>query len=459
MRKFGSNIETVVRDPADLPVSSSLPSDLKAGDRLAEKYLLVRPLGLGGMGEVWLAKNEATGAEVALKVLLPERLSAQDALERFRREAHATAQLSHRAIVRAFDLIDLDPAKGKLLLVLERLQGHTLADRLEHVGRLTIPETLDVVLPILSGLEHAHRAGVVHRDLKPENIFLAVEPDGQVLPKLVDFGISKMRNATLSITARGALVGTPCYMAPEQARSEEIDPRTDIFAMGIVLHECLSGTVPFNGQQLHEVVRSVLEDEAQPVPGIPEELWAVIARALAKRPDDRYPSAAALAGALVSSVPAHHAALRPLSVPAPGPKSLTSVPPAVSPTVHSQFAPTPRRPWGTFLGVAVVAALAAVVIGRAGPVGSARRAAGALAAREYRPAKHLRASGVDVPVASSAGALLPLEPPPVATHRGSKVAPKPAPPAPPPDPTPSAEPALPPEPPPTPPSMVRDPGF
>ncbi|HEY2514452.1 MAG TPA: serine/threonine-protein kinase [Polyangiaceae bacterium] len=447
MRKFASNIETVVRDPADIPISSSLPTDLKAGERLADKYLLVRPLGLGGMGEVWLAKNEATGAEVALKVLLPERLAAHDALERFRREAHATAQLSHRAIVRAFDLIDLDPAKGKLLLVLERLHGHTLADRLEHVGRLTIPETLDVVLPILSGLEHAHRAGVVHRDLKPENIFLAVEPDGQVLPKLVDFGISKMRNATLSITARGALVGTPCYMAPEQARAEEIDPRTDIFAMGIVLHECLSGTVPFNGGQLHEVVRSVLEDEPLPLPGIPEDLWGVIACALAKRPEDRYPTAASLAEALIGSVPAHHAALRPLSVPSPAPKSLTSVPPAVSPTVHSQFAPTPRRPWGTVVGIAAMAALAAIVIGRARFEGVGRSAVGALPEREFRPAKHLTASSVDVPAPRPA-ALLPPAPAPV-LRRASKAAPKPAPP---PDPPEAAEA-------PKPPSMVRDPGF
>jgi serine/threonine protein kinase len=452
MRKFASNVETVVRDPALTPAATTGASELRAGETLASKYLLLRPLGMGGMGEVWLAKNQATGAEVALKVLLPERMSAHDGLERFRREAHATAQLAHRAIVRAFDLLELDPAKGTLLLVLERLHGHTLAERLEHIGRLGVSETLDVVLPILSGLEHAHRAGVVHRDLKPENIFLAVEPDGQILPKLVDFGISKMRNAAMSITARGALVGTPCYMAPEQARAEEIDPRTDIFAMGVVIHECLAGVPPFGGQQLHEVFRAVLEDAPAPLPDVSPELWAVIARALAKRPEERFASAADLADALAAAVPDHRAALQSIPVPPQGPKSMTSVPPAVSPTKVTLDAPRPKRRAGMVALFAVSVGLALVAVGR-GRFAPSRRAT-AFPHREDHQAKQLVASA-DVAVPEPAAQppelprpLAPLPPPPRphTVHAPAAPPPAPAPAAPAPSPKSHS-------------GVVKDPGF
>ena len=273
------------------------------GTVLAGKYLLVRPLGAGGMGQVWVAQNLATGAEVAAKVLLPERAVVGEALERFRIEAQITASLSHRAIVRAFDLVELDPARGSLLLVMELLQGQSLGQRIEQAGRLSVAETVRVILPILSALDHAHRAGIVHRDLKPDNVFLATDPDGHVSPKLLDFGISKMRHASSAITARGALVGTPFYMSPEQARGEPVNGRSDLFGVGILLYECLTGSAPFGGQTLHEVVRSVLEMEPAPVYDAPEALRTVVARALAKSPDDRYATAAILADAIVDRGP------------------------------------------------------------------------------------------------------------------------------------------------------------
>src|SRR5208282_5596863 len=192
-----------------------------------------------------------------------------------------------------------------------------------QAGRLSVAEALRVILPILSALDHAHRVGIVHRDLKPDNVFLATDPDGHMSPKLVDFGISKMRHASSAITARGALVGTPFYMSPEQARGEPVDGRSDLFGVGILLYECLTGSAPFGGKTLHEVVRSVLEMDPAPVYEAPEALRAVVATALAKRPDDRYATAATLAYAIMAAVPHAAAAVATTSAPPPS-SSMTS---------------------------------------------------------------------------------------------------------------------------------------
>jgi serine/threonine protein kinase len=338
--------------------SSSSPLERRAGDVLAGKYLLLRPLGAGGMGQVWVARNLSTQAEVAAKVLLPERVVYGDALDRFRDEAQATASLSHRGIVRAFDLVELDPQKGSLLLVMELLHGQTLARRLDQAGRLTVEETARVLVPILLALDHAHRIGVVHRDLKPDNIFLATDPDGEVIPKLVDFGISKMRHASRSITARGALVGTPFYMSPEQARADAVDGRSDVFAVGILLYECLSGVAPFDGETLHDVVRAVLEVEPPPLESVSPNLRSVMTRALAKRADDRFATAAEFAEAILAAVPEAQTALR--TPPPPPPSSVTSVPPAVSRTTTGPPAAPSRAPrlaWFAMLGCVVALAL------------------------------------------------------------------------------------------------------
>ena len=270
--------------------------DLRPGDVGGGKYVLLRPLGMGGMGEVWMATNASTGAEVAVKTLLPEFARSSDALARFRDEAHATAKLAHRGIVRVFDLVEIAPGSGSLLIVMELLRGHTLAERLATQGPLPVAETLAVVLPILSALSHAHGAGIVHRDVKPDNVFLAIEPDGQVFPKLVDFGISQLREWGAASRSEGVVVGTPWYMSPEQARGEEVDARCDIFGVGVLLYECLSGTNPFRV----EAATSSAHQYSCPVPlgTVPAALWEVIARALAERPEDRFSTAAELAEAL-----------------------------------------------------------------------------------------------------------------------------------------------------------------
>jgi serine/threonine-protein kinase len=271
--------------------------DLAPGRVIAGKYTLVRSLGVGGMGAVWAACNEATGAEVAVKVLLPRPDDGAEVLARFRREAYATAQLSHRGIVRIYDLVEHEG--DSLALVMERLRGKSLATRLAQSGPVAVEDAVALTLDVLSALAHAHGAGIVHRDLKPENIFLAVDPDGVVTPKILDFGISKLRFPQVSqITREGEMLGTPSYMSPEQVRGGQIDARSDIFNVGILLYEMISGENPFAGDGMHSVVVAVLEDEPPPLVGAPPRLAAVIARALSKDPADRYPSATLLAEAL-----------------------------------------------------------------------------------------------------------------------------------------------------------------
>jgi serine/threonine-protein kinase len=435
-----------------LAAASKSPLDRRAGDVLAGKYLLVRPLGAGGMGQVWVARNLATQAEVAAKVLLPERVVYGDALARFRDEAQATASLSHRGIVRAFDLVELDPQSGSLLLVMELLHGQTLSRRLDQAGRLTVDETVRVLVPILLALDHAHRTGIVHRDLKPDNIFLATDPDGEVIPKLVDFGISKMRHASRSITARGALVGTPFYMSPEQARADAVDGRSDVFAVGILLYECLSGVAPFDGETLHDVVRAVLEVEPPPLECASPALRSVMARALAKRAEDRFATAAEFADAILAAVPDAPSTLRPQS--APPPSSVTSVPPAVSRTTTGPPAAPSRAPravWFAMFGCVVALALGTLRLtnDRTTPSSSP-----AIAERSPRAAKSV-AAGRDV-----------IAPPPApdppedrsangSTHVRRRHSSVPAP-----VPAPATAPATAPDrPSPPPPSVVHDPGF
>ncbi len=375
--------------------------ELRPGSVLGGKYLLVRHVGVGGMGQVWVARNASTGADVAVKLLLPERAASAEALARFRREAHATAQLTHRGIIRVFDLLELDASQGSLIMVMELLRGHTLAEELHAAGRLGVDETMEIVLPLLSALQHAHGVGIVHRDLKPENVFLAREPDGEVIPKLLDFGISKVRNPRLdAITADGELVGTPCYMSPEQARGKaSVDARSDVFSMGILLYEMLSGRNPFmldDVESLHAVVMAILDHDPQPLPNVSISLWAVIARALAKNRDDRYASVSELAHALRAAVPGYELRgdSRPgVSCPSVAPTVTRATPletGATVPALRSTATTTRRRTVRALATLAAAAAAAAMaVLGGAARV-RAQTAASPSTAYAATHAKELR---------------------------------------------------------------------
>jgi eukaryotic-like serine/threonine-protein kinase len=296
---------------------------LEPGLVLGNKYRLLRPAGFGGMGAVWVARNEATAAEVVVKVLVTARQGVdQEAIARFRREAHMAAQLYHRGIVRIFDLVELSFASDDfdssvrhagsmegarppdaLVLVMELLRGETLASRMDKKVRFSQEDALAIVLPLLSALAHAHAKGIVHRDLKPENVFLSVDPDGHVIPKILDFGISKLlQPAAPRITTDGAMLGTPSYMSPEQARGlANVDARADVFAAGILLYECIAGENPFASGSYHSVVAAILERDPPVLKMASPEVWRVIKRALEKAPALRYANAGELALALAAA--------------------------------------------------------------------------------------------------------------------------------------------------------------
>jgi serine/threonine protein kinase len=278
-------------------MDASRPSSgarLSAGDGVAGKYRLVRRLGAGGMGQVWRARNETTGADVALKVLHEAHDAALDA--RFRNEAKLGAMLSHRSIVRIFDLIE--GSDGTLVLVMELLRGDSLAEYLKRCGPRPTREAIAIALPVLSALAHAHESGVVHRDVTPGNIFLAVDPDGQVIPKLVDFGIAKLPTAG-SLTLDGRALGTPRYMSPEQIRAaSDIDGRSDLFSVAATIYEAIVGASPFAARTPSASLAAVLESVVDPDARIEPRVWIELQRALAKRPYQRHRHADEMADSL-----------------------------------------------------------------------------------------------------------------------------------------------------------------
>jgi serine/threonine-protein kinase len=247
------------------------------------------------MGEVWLARNLTTGADVALKRCRDD-VPSEDAAARFRREAQLGAMLSHRGIVRIFDLVE--DTGGPPLLVMELLRGETLESRLAARGALPGREALAIALPVLSALAHAHDRGVLHRDVTPANVFLAVDPDGHVTPKLVDFGVAKLPAAGAQ-TLDGRVLGTPRYMAPERIRSAgDIDGRSDCFSVGVVLYEMLTGFCPFGATTPSASLAAVLEAVVDPDPRIEPLVWLEVQRALSKRPYERHASAREMSEAL-----------------------------------------------------------------------------------------------------------------------------------------------------------------
>ena len=272
---------------------------LHAGDRLGA-YEILAPLGSGGMGEVWRARDTRLRRDVAIKVL-PDSLAADPvARMRFDREARAVAALSHPNIL---DIHDVGSEGGVAWAVTELLEGQTLKARLDE-GALPWRRAVEVALALAEGLEAAHARGVVHRDVKPSNVFLT--SDGRV--KILDFGIATLDDsASLSpgprdVTEPHAIVGTAGYLSPEQIRREAADARSDIFALGCVLYEMVTGRRTFPGDTPPEALVATLRgeprDPADLVTGLPPELRRLILRCLEKRPDRRFQTAADLAFAL-----------------------------------------------------------------------------------------------------------------------------------------------------------------
>ena len=287
---------------------ASLP---RVGDLVAGKYEVERIIGEGGMGVVVAARHRELGELVAIKLLRPHAARDGEAVARLMREARATISIKSEHVVRIIDVGQLD--SGSHYILMEFLRGSDLGEVVRDRGQLPVADAVDYLLQACEAIAEAHARGIVHRDLKPSNLFLTQRADGSSLVKVLDFGISKALVAEdasvpgskpqASLTATKAVFGSPLYMSPEQVRSSKrVDERTDVWALGIILHELLTGSLPFGGEAVQAVLAAIVADAPELVrvrrPDVPEGLERVIASCLVKDVVQRCQSVAELATAL-----------------------------------------------------------------------------------------------------------------------------------------------------------------
>jgi serine/threonine protein kinase len=284
--------------------------EYRTGDVVGEKYRLLQLLGEGGMGSVWVAENLALKANVALKLIRAD-VAESSANERFLSEARLAARLQHAAIVRVFDFGKTE--QDEPYIVMELLEGETLGQRLTRLGSIDPMDLCQTLLPIIDALHSAHGHGVIHRDLKPDNVFIAKADGGGVQPKLLDFGIAKLRGEsaflTTKLTQAGTLIGSPDYMSPEQARGEtDLDPRSDVWALCVLAYECLVGKPPFHGDNYNALLWAIIHDEPVPITVFQagdSELWRILKTGFAKDRNARWSSARKLGEAMAQWLENH----------------------------------------------------------------------------------------------------------------------------------------------------------
>ncbi len=278
-------------------------------DVLNGQFQILQKIGTGGMGSVYKALQPAMNRMVAVKILHPKLTNRKDLASRFRREARAMSHLTHPNTVRVFLYGELDD--GSLYIVMEFLEGKNLNQTVRGEGSLPVERALPILIQVCGALEEAHRAGIIHRDLKPENIFLCQQGGMQEFPKVLDFGLAKvtereMRPGSLILTQEGMVFGTPEFMSPEQAQGKSLTPASDIYSLATILYEALTGKLPFDAKgamdflQLHVTGKPIPLSQRVPGKTFPPLLDHVMARALAKKPEDRFASAADFASAMQS---------------------------------------------------------------------------------------------------------------------------------------------------------------
>jgi serine/threonine-protein kinase len=301
----------------DTLIPASAAADETLVGRRVDKYEISRVIGRGGMGMVYEALNTSIGKRVAMKFVDAELAHNKDSVARFQREAQAASAVESAHIVEIFDSGTSDD--GLPYIVMELLRGEDLGHRIKRCGRLELGESLHLTAQILRGLHRAHEAGIVHRDLKPDNIFLVDRDDDPNFAKILDFGISKVQRPGAvpvhTLTREGTVLGTPFYMSPEQAQAlGDLDGRTDLWSVGAILYECLTGRPPQTGQTYEQVIINICMKDAADVrthnPAVPEPIARVIQKALTRERADRFQNAremldalATASGGLISSRP------------------------------------------------------------------------------------------------------------------------------------------------------------
>lgn len=309
--------------------------EIRAGAVIAGKLTLLRPLGQGGMGLVWVARHESLDTEVAVKLIRPERVAADPALiGRFELEAKATARIQHPNVVQ---VMDFGTHEGDVpYIVMELLQGFSLAELLASGGRLSFGTARLLVQQVAGALATAHERGVVHRDIKPHNVFI-VQPNEThpLFVKVLDFGIAKLLGDSQvpdggALTQTGTIVGSPPYMSPEQIEgSRHVDLRSDLWSLAVIIYEALTGQLPFQGGSFVAVGKAVLDGKYRPATelrrGLPKTIDDFLAKALAVDPDGRYQSARELSAAFLALEASEDEALESLRAAAPAEAFATTI--------------------------------------------------------------------------------------------------------------------------------------
>ena len=276
-------------------------------DLLDGQFQILQKIGSGGMGSVYKAAQPAMNRMVAVKILHPKLTNRKDLVSRFRREARAMSHLTHPNTVKVFLYGDLED--GSLYIVMEYLEGRNLNQMVRKEGPLAVERAIPVLIQVCGALQEAHLQGIIHRDLKPENIFLSTNGGLRDYPKVLDFGLAKvtereLRPGSIMLTQEGMVFGTPEFMSPEQAQGKPLDARSDIYSLAVILYEVLTGKLPFDARtpmeyiQMHVTRPPIPIDERVPGRRFPDGFDAVMRKALEKRPEDRYASAADFAQAL-----------------------------------------------------------------------------------------------------------------------------------------------------------------
>lgn len=324
------------------------------------QFQILQKIGSGGMGAVYKAVQPAINRLVAVKILHPKLASRKDLVSRFSREARAMSHLTHPNTVRVLMYGELEE-DGSLYIVMEYLEGKNLNQLVRKTGPLPLERALRILGQCCGALDEAHRAGIVHRDLKPENIFVCNQGGIEDFPKVLDFGLAKvtereMRPGSIMLTQEGMVFGTPEFMSPEQAQGKTLTPASDIYSLAVILYEVLTGKLPFDAKtpmehiQYHVTSAPISLNERVPGLTFPPGLWEVIAKALAKKPEDRYASALEFA-----------AALEPFAMPERALSAVTPIAPSVA-----EMTPVPALPIakkGIGVGMVLVIAAACLVIG------------------------------------------------------------------------------------------------
>jgi serine/threonine protein kinase len=351
------------------PLRPKGSADPMIGRIIAERYLILARLGEGGMGRVYVAEHVKMNRQCAIKVMSPSLMNDAESTTRFAREASNAARILHPNVAAVFDYGEADKT---VYLVMEYVDGESLSSLLAREGALDPRRAIDIGRQIADGLTAAHELGIVHRDLKPDNVIVAMKRDGREIAKVVDFGIAKAVSDLPkdALTRSGLVIGTPEYMSPEQLLGDPVDARTDIYALGCMLYQMLTGMQPFDAETREQMIRRRL-NEASPhiqaqIPELPRRLDTLIAHMLARAPNERLGSAAAVSAGLDPAValagwePAHAAPVS-ARVPRGAPTVIhASADPAMQPTIPIKLSDTsPKR---ILIGSVVVSA---IVIGGA----------------------------------------------------------------------------------------------